>query len=320
MNLKNCGDYMEYVRNCPKCNKELKTTNKYYFNKAVLSNSPCLSCSQKGKVFSEEHREKLKQNHADIRGEKNPFYKKKHSDETKKKISDIKKEYFSSEEVRVLVSERQKKYYKTHDNPFKGKKHSEETKNNLSQMTQTRMQDESVRELLSEKSKEWHKYNETPFKGKQHTDENKKIMGEKRKLYYSKFGHPWTGKKHKDESKFKMKKSWIRRIENGTLPFVPTYNPKSIDIIESYGKENGYTFRHAENGGEYNVPNTGFFVDGYDEKNNVVIEFDERRHRMGNNPQLDKLRQDKIGEILKCKFIRIYEEDGTITEFDYSKK
>lgn len=320
MNLNNYGNYMEYVRNCPKCDKELKTTNKYYFNKAVLSNSPCLSCSQKGKVFSEEHREKLKQNHADIRGDKNPFYKKKHSDETKKKISITRKEQLSSEEVRKSISERQREYYKTHDNPFKGKKHSEETKNNLSQMTQTRMQDESVRELLSEKSKEWHKYNENPFKGKQHTDESKKQMSIRHKEHYKKFQHPWLGKKHNTESIQKMREKAIERIKRVGLPFHPPYNPISIPIIESYGKENGYTFRHAENGGEYKVPNTSFFVDGYDEKNNVVIEFDERRHRMGRNPHIDKWRQDKIGEILKCKFIRIYEEDGTITEFDYSKK
>jgi len=311
---------MDYVRDCPKCGKELKTTNKYYFNKAVLSNSPCLSCSQKGKVFTKEHREKLKQNHADICGDKNPFYKKKHSDETKKKISDMKKEYFSSEEVRALVSERQKEYYKTHDNPFKGKTHSDETIKVLSDIAKIRMEDESVRELLSEKTKEWHRYNENPFKGKQHTDESKRQMSIRHKEHYKKFPHPWRGKKHNTESIQKMREKAIERIKRVGLPFHPPYNSISIPIIESYGKENGYTFRHAENGGEYKVPNTSFFVDGYDEKNNVVIEFDERRHRMGKNPHIDKWRQDKIGEILKCKFIRIYEEDGTITEFDYSQK
>jgi hypothetical protein len=311
---------MEYVRNCPKCGKELKTTNKYYFNKAVLSNSPCLSCSQKGKIITEEHRQNMKLNHADVRGEKNPFYKKKHSDETKKKISDLVKEKMSSEELRKSISERQKEYYKTHDNPFKGKKHSDKTKNTLSEIAKTRMQDQSVREFLSEKTKEWHLYNENAFKGKQHTDGSKKQMSIRHKEYYKKFQHPWLGKKHSEESKLKMKISNIERVKRLGLPFHPSYNPNSIPIIESYGREHGYTFRHAENGGEYKVPSTSFYVDGYDETNNVVIEFDEKRHFIGNNKHIDKWRQDKIGEILKCKFIRIYEEDGTIKEFDYSQK
>jgi len=38
----------------------------------------------------------------------------------------------------------------------------------------------------------------------------------------------------------------------------PNYNIKSIPIIEQYGKENGYNFQHAENGGEYYVEGLGY--------------------------------------------------------------
>ena len=47
-----------------------------------------------GKKMSEESRKKVSQNHADIRGEKNPFYGKFHTQETKNKISNsCKKNY-----------------------------------------------------------------------------------------------------------------------------------------------------------------------------------------------------------------------------------
>lgn len=41
-----------------------------------------------GKKHSEETRKKMSENHADFFGEKNPFYNKKHTEETKNKISE----------------------------------------------------------------------------------------------------------------------------------------------------------------------------------------------------------------------------------------
>ena len=39
---------------------------------------------------------------------------------------------------------------------------------------------------------------------------------------------------------------------------VPSYNPKSIPIIEEFGKANGYNFQHAENGGEFYIKTLGY--------------------------------------------------------------
>lgn len=55
---------------------------------------------------------------------------------------------------------------------------------------------------------------------------------------------------------------------------VPNYNINVIPIIEEYGKKYGYNFQHAENGGEYYVDGLGYYLDGYDKENNVVIEVD----------------------------------------------
>jgi hypothetical protein len=54
-------------------------------------------------------------------GESNPFYGKKHTDESKEKIS-----------------KHNKKYYKTHDNPFKGKRHSVESKKKIGEKSRAR--------------------------------------------------------------------------------------------------------------------------------------------------------------------------------------
>ena len=121
-------------------------------------------------------------------------------------------------------------------------------------------------------------------------------------------------KKRRDELE-KMRQSAIERVmRQGTCV---AYNPKSIPIIENYGKENRYNFIHAENGGEYQIPNTTFFVDGYDTSNNIVIEFDEKYHLSEKQKIKDKQRQDMIGQLLKCKFIRI-DENNNINIFDYS--
>jgi hypothetical protein len=123
-------------------------------------------------------------------------------------------------------------------------------------------------------------------------------------------------RKKSSEEIEKMRKSAIERvIRQGTCV---AYNPRSIPIIENYGKENGYNFIHAENGGEYQIPNTTFFVDGYDKENNVVIEFDEMYHYRETQKNKDIQRQDMIGQLLKCKFIRI-DENNNINIFDYSK-
>lgn len=278
---------MEYIRNCPKCGKELKTENKYYFNKSMLANSPCLSCSQKGKVFSEEHRENLKKNHADISGEKNPFYKKKHSDETKNKISDKNRERFSTDHARKSISDRQKLYHLTNDNGFKGKTHSPETKNKLKEIANKRFENIEEKKKIGDGLREWHKNNENSFKGKQHTD----------------------------YSKQKQRVSAIKRIErlkfNGNS-VTPNYNPKEMEYFNKIEKEmklNGIYI--GKNGSQYYIKELGYFPDFYDPVKNVIIEYDEKHHYVdvysNKLKNKDIKRQSEIMQKLGCKFYRYNE-------------
>jgi len=98
----------------------------------------------------------------------------------------------------------------------------------------------------------------------------------------------------------------------------PFYNKKSIFHIEKYGSENGYSFQHAENGGELSISELGYWVDGYDKNKNVVIEFDEKYH----NKQIikDNKRQNEIIEYLKCDFIRLNEDGKEILKLKYNGK
>jgi len=97
-----------FVRNCPKCGKELSYSKKFNLNKAIKNNSVCVSCSKKGeknpfygKTLSEETRRNISEK---MKGEKHPFYGKTHSEETLHKMSDAKKGKTLPEEHRRNIS------------------------------------------------------------------------------------------------------------------------------------------------------------------------------------------------------------------------
>ena len=60
-------------------------------NSSSQSTRKKISNALKGKPFSEAHKQKLKENHADFKGANHPLYGKHHSKETREKISQSKK-------------------------------------------------------------------------------------------------------------------------------------------------------------------------------------------------------------------------------------
>lgn len=120
--------------------------------------------------------------------------------------------------------------------------------------------------------------------------------------------NPQTGKKHSPEAIQKMRLSIIKYLKSlSGERLTPRYNKNSISIIEQYGKENGYNFQHAENGGEFHLKELGYWADGYDKEKNVWIEYDEKHHFdiFGNLKEKDIRREQEIRDFLKCEFIRI---------------
>jgi hypothetical protein len=118
-----------------------------------------------------------------------------------------------------------------------------------------------------------------------------------------------VGRVHSDETKEKISlKHRLNRsmlIQN-TIQF-PNFNPEACLIIENYGKENGFNFQHALNGGEFYIKELGYWVDGYDREKNVVIEYYEKDHLSSSKRiQKDEFRRKKIMETLNCEFIIVY--------------
>lgn len=125
----------------------------------------------------------------------------------------------------------------------------------------------------------------------------------------------------KDETRLKFRLLHIERIKsayNNGYQITPFYNKNSIYLIEKYGLNNNLHFQHAENGGEYYIKELGYWVDGYDIKNNVVLEFDEKHH----NKQIikDNKRQEEIIKFLKCDFIRLNEDGIEKLKIKYNGK
>lgn len=110
---------------------------------------------------------------------------------------------------------------------------------------------------------------------------------------------------------------------NINFPFIPSFNPLSCNIIEEYGKKNGYNFQHGLNGGEFYIKELGYWLDGYDKEKNIVIECNEPFHYYsnGNMKSKDEKRQNDIINFLKCSFIRIkYNgKNNTIQKVDILK-
>lgn len=127
-------------------------------------------------------------------------------------------------------------------------------------------------------------------------DEHKKLSDAQIK----RFSNPKEREKYRTYALKRIESS----LKNG-VQIAPNYNAKACKIIDEYGKKQKYNFQHAENGGEINI--LGYFLDGYDVKNNIAIEIDEPYHFdvYGNLRKKDIMRQNEIIKELNCKFIRI---------------
>lgn len=89
-----------------------------------------------------------------------------------------------------------------------------------------------------------------------------------------------------------------------------TYNPNACKFIEEYGKNNGLSFQHALNGGEIIV--SGYCLDGYDKKNNIVFEYDEPKHNAPSVKKNDKLREQRIIQKINPKMFIRYDEENDV--------
>jgi hypothetical protein len=119
----------------------------------------------------------------------------------------------------------------------------------------------------------------------------------------------WSGKENPNyENKIPFTIKYRRNLRLAHLhnrfqktPVYPNYNPEACSVIDQIGRELGYSFQHAENGGEVFLEELGYWLDGYDPQNNIAIEFYEPHHIR--TKDRDKRRQKEIQELLGCTFI-----------------
>lgn len=97
----------------------------------------------------------------------------------------------------------------------------------------------------------------------------------------------------------------IERINKNIIEgnqITPNYNRKACEMFDNISKNKNINIKHALNGGEYYIPHLGYWVDGYDEINNVVYEYYEKDHYIkGKLKDRDKNREKEIKKFLKCK-------------------
>lgn len=88
---------MAYIRICPRCNKEIEHKHIISYKNSLKKNSVCIKCSRKEVSNRPEVRLKNSEMQKGLRvGEKNHFFGRKHTKETKEKIVNSLLEYYES--------------------------------------------------------------------------------------------------------------------------------------------------------------------------------------------------------------------------------
>ena len=165
--------------------------------------------------------------------------------------------------------------------------------------------------------------------GKYLTDDHKqKIAISKKGTYPSKYqlervkqvnaGNTYRkGKLHNDNSKRKMriaKAYYIMR--NVGHKICPAFSEIACEYFDWLNKWNGWNGKYATNGGEYFIKELGYWVDYYEPKENIIIEWDEYHHYSHGNLLLkDIKRMEEIKQHLTCRFFRYNQKTNELKEW-----
>jgi hypothetical protein len=186
------------------------------------------------------------------------------------------------------------------DSGFFGKKHTKE-----------------VIEKLKTDPRRRHYGKDNGFYGKTHTQATKDKIAENTRKHQTgrvkslqeriNISNAHKGKKFSDEHKAKISinskiNAINRKKKHGTLKI--GFNPDACKYIDGLNEENGWELIHELNGGEVRVLN--YFLDGYDSKRNIVVEYDEKQHFNvdGTLKENDIIRMKNIIDKLGCDFFR----------------
>jgi hypothetical protein len=93
---------------------------------------------------------------------------------------------------------------------------------------------------------------------------------------------------------------WIKvRTDKGQLEFIDKWNKLGFEFEPNYQLHTGQDL---------------FYIDGYDKKHGVVLEYDSKYHNKSDQKQKDLVRQNKIIDILKPKKFFRYDAVNKVIE------
>jgi hypothetical protein len=153
--------------------------------------------------------------------------------------------------------------------------------------------------IIQEKAKE-------TFKNKYNVDNPSKnidIINKIKSVFMEKYGV--ENPMFLEEFREKIIQTQIDKYGEIYAYYIPKYNPLSIIIFDEISEKLNINIQHALDGGEKKFQR--YWVDGYIESKNIVIEWDEKYHNKIKDK--DIIRQKWIEDNFKCKFIRIVQEE-----------
>jgi len=311
--MKQISKKCEIIVICDKCYREvnIKSIQPLILRNKIFLCKSCRSLGELNSMYGKKHKEttliKLSENN---RGEKNGFYGKKHSDDTKKRQKEVKIGKYDGENNpmygksllnvwlekygEIVANEKMEEYKKLQHKISSGKNNAMYGKNYLDIWIK------KYGETIS-----FEKFNE-------HKEKLKTLI---RKRYEDdptikdKISNKLKNREFTDKHRQNLRISQINYINkkltlNGGK-MVPHFNIFACELFDKIAKLKNITIKHALNGGEYFIPELGYWVDGYDEINNVVYEYYEKEHKL--RVKKDLIRQNQIQEFLNCEFIIINE-------------
>ena len=94
------------------------------------------------------------------------------------------------------------------------------------------------------------------------------------------------------------------------INYAPKYNVNSIIYLDMISEKLNLPIQHALNGGEKKF--IKYWVDGYIEKYNLSIEWDEKHHNTKRQKERDNVKEEFLKENFNCIMIRINEKEFLI--------
>lgn len=268
-----------HKRNCPQCSRELTYCLEKAMNRANMFNTMCLQC----KCRSIEYRKNQSKVQQGIqKGENNPFFGKKHSEETKQNISLARRglSYLIKPQVfkrNCPICGKEINYHRKYSF-HRAIKNNTSCKSCTSEQTRKNRSIAHIGYVMPEEQKK--KISESNI-GKQswiRTDE-----------FREKFSNERKGKnvyKRTNEWRIKMRQVKLKELESRGIP--PGEDEGAREYIQQLNDQLGYNL----------IPKRffeiGYDADGYDSEKHVWFEYDTLYHKRVGQQQKDLIRQNNI--------------------------